>query len=182
MRGHDYYARARTEALIHTLAIAVAALAGALAFPLAARASTSSVTVGATAPDFTLKALDGRNLRLSEYRGDVVVLTFWASWCGACRPALEEANAFVATQGKDGAVVLGINIDGDVARARSVADSLSLKYPTLVDARQAVGRLYDIDALPFTLVVDRDGIVRGEWSDEVAPKADLAKTVAGAGQ
>lgn len=182
MRGHDHYARARTEALIHTLAIAAAVLAGALAFPLAARSSTSPVTVGATAPDFTLKALDGRNLRLSEYRGDVVVLTFWASWCGACRAALEAANAFAAAQGKDGAVVLGVSLDGDAARARSVAESLALKYPTLVDARQAVGRLYDIDALPLTLVVDRDGIVRGEWSDGVAPQADLSRTVAGVGQ
>jgi len=182
MRGHDYYARARTEALIHTLAIAAAVLAGALAFPLAARASTPAVTVGTTAPDFTLKALDGRNLRLSEYRGDVVVLTFWASGCGACRPALQEVNAFAATQGKDGAVVLGISLDGDAGRARSVAESLALKYPMLVDAHQAVGRLYDIDALPCTLVVDRDGIVRGEWSDEVAPQGDLARTVAGAGQ
>jgi peroxiredoxin len=180
MRGHDY-ARARTATLIHTLAIAAAALAGALAFPFVARGSTAAVTVGATAPDFALKAIDGRNLRLSEYRGDVVVLAFWASWCGTCRPALQEINAFAASQGRDGAVVLGVSLDGDAGRARSVAESLALEYPTLVDAHQVIGRLYDVEALPFTLVLDRDGIVRGQWSDKVAPQAELARTVAEVG-
>jgi peroxiredoxin len=155
---------------LHRLALLAAMLAGLLVFPLASRAAPAR---GESAPDFALKSTGGENLRLSEYRGDVVVLTFWASWCGECRQTLTTLNA-VAGAGGDGApVVLGVNLDGDSSRAASVAQSVGCRFPTLIDTRQQVGRLYGLDHLPLTIVLDRDGVVRGSWERDSVPAADL---------
>jgi len=163
------------NARMQTLALVAAVVAGMLAYPLAVRGAAAPMADGAAAPDFVLKSTDGRNLRLSEYRGDVVVLTFWASWCGPCRAALTELNAMPAESDSGRPVVLGVSLDGDVGRAASIAQSLGLKFPTLVDTRQAVGRLYDVEKLPLTLLLDRDGIVRGVWMAAPAPQVELTR-------
>jgi peroxiredoxin len=151
-----------------------AALAGALVYPLIARAAPAN---GSVAPDFVLKAVDGHNLRLAEYRGDTVVLSFWASWCGPCRETLSQLNTIATVSGTDGPVLLGVNLDGDAGRARSVADSLHLSFPTLVDSKQSVGRLYNVEKLPLTLLIDRDGRVRGAWAGDAAPMPELTRQV-----
>jgi peroxiredoxin len=123
------------------------------------------------APDFALKGIDGRNLRLSEFRGEPLVLHFWASWCGPCR----ESAASLDRLARDGdAAVVGVSLDGSVDRAASVANSLRLTSPTLVDLNQAVARTYDVDKLPLTLLLDRDGTVRAAWSGVPADLAELA--------
>jgi peroxiredoxin len=155
---------------LHTLALTAALLAGLLAFPLASRAAPAT---GESAPDFALKSTGGENLRLSEYRGDVVVLTFWASWCGECRQTLATLNGVAGSGGDQAPVVLGVNLDGDSARAASVAQSVGCRFPTLVDSRQKVGRLYGLDRLPLTIVLDREGVVRGSWERDSVPPAAL---------
>jgi peroxiredoxin len=151
-----------------------AALAGALLYPLISRAAPAQ---GAVAPDFVLKDVSGHNLRLSEYRGDTVVISFWASWCGPCRESLSQLNAIAAQPGAEAPVLLGVNLDGDAGRAASVAESLHLSFPTLVDAKQSVSRLYDVDELPLTLLVDRDGRVRGAWAGDTNPMPELARQI-----
>jgi peroxiredoxin len=141
---------------------AVAVAAGVPAF--AAPPALDSV-----APDFALKAVDGHNVRLSEYRGDPVVLHFWAGWCGPCRESVAALDALGLSTGTP---LLGVNLDG-VDRAAAVADSLHLKSPTLVDAQQAVARTYDVAKLPLTLLLDAEGHVRASWSGVPADLAEL---------
>ena len=156
---------------LHVVALAAAVLAGIVAFPLVSHGAPG---LGAVAPDFALKDLNGANQRLSEFRGDIVLLTFWASWCGPCRETLADLDAIDAAA-TGGPVVISVNIEGDAERARSVARSLGIRHATLLDDRQAVGRLYDVSHLPLTLLLDRDGVVRGSWSrDRVAAKELLA--------
>jgi peroxiredoxin len=143
----------------------VAAIVAAVGAP----ASAAPPAPDSVAPDFALKAVDGHNVRLSEYRGEPVVLHFWASWCGPCR---ESVAALDALGQSTGTPVLGVNLDG-VDRSAAVADSLHLKMPTLVDAQQSVARAYDVAKLPLTLLLDAEGHVRASWSGVPADLAEL---------
>jgi len=169
----DHAVRARLRARAHTAMLAAAALAGVVFFPLLTHAAP---TVGAPAPDFALKDLAGRNQRLSEFRGEVVVLTFWASYCGPCRTALQSA-ATAVTAAAGAPVVLGVSLDRDVARATSVAASLGLEFPSLLDAGQSVSRLYDVQHLPLTLLIDREGTVRQAWARDPVPAEVLIRNI-----
>ncbi len=116
--------------------------------------------VGRPAPDFVLKGLDGHNVRLSEYRGQVVLVNFWARWAGPSHqvmPALEQINS---TYERAGLVILGVSIDEDLAHAREFAASMRVSYPMLFDTADATGTRYGIEKLPMTLLIDRGGVIR----------------------
>jgi thiol-disulfide isomerase/thioredoxin len=112
------------------------------------------------APDFALRTLDGRNLRLSEFRGEVVMINFWASWCGACRQAMPALNELDEKYRRAGLVLLSINIDDELQRAEQMALGLKIRFPVLRDEQKAVSRLYQADTMPLTVLVDREGTVR----------------------
>ncbi len=112
------------------------------------------------APDFTLKSLNGENLRLEEYRGQVVLINFWASWCGPCRQEMPVLDRIHQRYEETGFSVLGVNVEEDSVAARKVAEKSEVTFPVLLDNEQLVSRLYDLKAMPSTVVVDRDGNVR----------------------
>lgn len=112
------------------------------------------------APDFTLKSKSGENLRLSEYRGQVILINFWASWCGPCRqemPLLDELHKDYA---KLGFSVFGVNVDKDPAKADKILRDIPVSFPILYDSDSQVSKLFDVDAMPTTVIVDRDGNMR----------------------
>ena len=129
---------------------------------LAAVAGTAlaAVAPSAAAPDFTLRTAAGPNLRLQEQRGQVVLINFWATWCGPCRQEMPQLNKLYDKYHAAGFVLLGINIDDDTRRATDMAAKLGLKFPVLLDTDKAVSRLYDLGTMPTTVLIDRDGRVR----------------------
>ena len=133
-----------------------------LIFLLLPLASASGVTglAGQPAPDFALKSIDGVNLRLSEFRGEVVMINFWATWCGPCRQEMPLLDELHQRYQKVGFRLLGINIDDDRRSATKMVRVLKVGFPVLMDERKEVSRLYDVDAMPATLLIDRSGIVR----------------------
>src|ERR1035438_853733 len=137
-------------------------LAGSLILAAVATVMLTAVTgasfaaaptiVGKDAPDFVLKARDGKNLRLSEFRGQVVLVNFWARWAGDSRkemPALDRINA---TYQRAGLVVLGVTVDDDVRRSDEFANSMGVSYPILFDLDGSTGRDYLIQRMPVSFL------------------------------
>ncbi len=112
------------------------------------------------APDFTLKSLECNNLRLAEYRGQVVLINFWASWCGPCRQEMPLLDRLHHRYEDTGFTVLGVNVEGDAKPAQDIVDKTNVTFPVLIDQDQKVSELYDLEAMPSTIVVDRDGVIR----------------------
>ena len=130
------------------------------AFGAAASMSAQSVAPATGAPDFTLRTMDGRNLRLQEQRGQVVLVNFWATWCGPCRQEMPHLNRLYDKYRASGFVLLGVNVDEDSKAAAAVASKLGVKFPVLYDPNKVVGKLYGLDKMPSTVLIDRDGKVK----------------------
>jgi peroxiredoxin len=114
------------------------------------------------APDFTLKSLEGSNLRLDEYKGQVVLINFWATWCGPCRQELPLLDRIHQRYQDAGFAVLGINVEGNekTAEAEAMITKAGVTFPVLVDEGQHISEMYSLEAMPTSVVVDRDGVVR----------------------
>ena len=119
-----------------------------------------AVELQESAPDFTLKSLGGDNLRLEEYRGKVVLINFWASWCGPCRQEMPILDRIRQRYQGAGFEVLGVNVEGKDPKARKVAERLGVSFPLLFDESQQVSANYDLQGMPFSVLIDRDGQIQ----------------------
>jgi peroxiredoxin len=135
------------------VALAVLAVAGI-------RTAAALPSVGVAAPDFASKSDSGRNVRLSELRGRVVLVNFWASWCSPCRQELPLLNKLYTQYRNAGFMLLAVNVDDNRKDAEAMLKRLGLRVPTLFDDSKKVAKLYGVDTMPATLVIDRDGRVR----------------------
>ena len=133
---------------------------GLLVTVVAATSLASSGLEGRAAPDFALKSSTGENLRLSEYRGDVVMINFWATWCGPCRQEMPLLDELYGRYQRVGFSLLGVNIDDDSRRAMAMVNELGVSFPVLFDEHKEVSKLYQVEAMPVTLLLDREGTVR----------------------
>lgn len=122
--------------------------------------TTASALQDKAAPDFTLKSSSGFNLRLSEHRGQVIMLNFWATWCGPCRQEIPVLNALHSEFQPLGFELLGVNIDEQPGKALKMAEDLNVSYPVLFDKEKIVSKLYGVKAMPTTVLIDRSGKVR----------------------
>jgi cytochrome c biogenesis protein CcmG/thiol:disulfide interchange protein DsbE len=113
-----------------------------------------------SAPDFVLKDLQDQDVRLSSYKGQVVFVNFWATWCGPCRQEIPHFVDLVNKYGKDGFTVLGIALDPrEFEKVAPFAEQMGINYPVLYD-KSGVSQLYGgIRSIPTTFVVNRDGKV-----------------------
>jgi peroxiredoxin len=116
--------------------------------------------LGQSAPDFALRAVVGDNVRLSEHRGEVVVVSFWSSRCAPCSSQLAALHRSLRTYGAAGLSVFGVNVDDDQTRAMQFAGAQSVGFPLLLDPGKQVSRHYRVDSLPMTILIDRGGAIR----------------------
>jgi thiol-disulfide isomerase/thioredoxin len=124
------------------------------------------------APNFTLPSLKGKDVSLSDYRGKVVFLNFWATWCPPCRfemPSMEELHQSLKSEGLE---VVAVDLGETKKKVADYIDSMNLTFTTLLDTRQQVGAIYGIRSIPTTFIVDQEGWLLGmaigarEWSSK----------------
>lgn len=130
------------------------------ALALSAGIAGSAAPASPSAPDFTLRTADGRNLRLQELRGQVVMVNFWASWCAPCRVEMPHLNRLADKYRSSGFTLLGVNVDDDPKNAAAAATKMGLRFPVLLDGDKRVVKMYDVATMPSTVLIDRDGRMR----------------------
>jgi peroxiredoxin len=128
------------------------------------------------APDFALKSVNGENLRLSEYRGQVVVVAFWASWCDECRELLEILQGLHTDIAGAEVLIMGVSVDQRDTRAERAAAGVA-SYPILLDVKQDVVKRYGIEKIPAMVIVDRDGMIATRLTGSAVMNTDLGAAV-----
>jgi peroxiredoxin len=116
--------------------------------------------VGDRAPDFELFDLQGRAIRLSDLRGQVVMLNFWAVWCGFCRIEFPVMQSAYERHQNDGFVVLAIDIQETQEAVQAFAEDVRMTFPVLLDSRGQVASAYRIRGLPTSLFIDAEGVIQ----------------------
>jgi peroxiredoxin len=127
---------------------------------LAARAAEKHELLGQPAPDLVARGITGENVRLSEHRGEVVVVSFWSGACNTCRAQLEALDRIARTYGSAGLTVIGVNLDDNIARAEKFARAQDVQFQLLVATAKNTGRDFRVDRLPMIVFVDREGVLR----------------------
>jgi len=135
----------RIAALVAALAIALPALAG---------------PEGGSAPAFTLAARGGHDVTLAQYHGQVVMINFWASWCGPCRQEMPLLESIYKKYNKLGFTLLGVNVEPDSKAADDWLRDTPVSFPILYDKDSKVSKLYDVAGMPSTVIIDRSGKLR----------------------
>lgn len=109
------------------------------------------------AKDFTLKSNTGKNIRLKDLRGQVVMLNFWASWCGPCRQEMPLLDKLYQRYNPAGFTLLGINVEADSKAADHLLKEIPVSFPILYDTTSTVSEQYKVSSMPSTVLIDCDG-------------------------
>lgn len=129
---------------------------------------------GGAAPDFTLKDLSGKTVRLSDFKGKVVLLDFWATYCLPCLDAIPEFQKLYTKYQKEGFEVVGISIDAFTDNVPEFVKKLGVEYTIVLDSDTTARKAYKVRGLPETFLVGRDGKLREHW---IGYDAELEKQI-----
>ena len=121
---------------------------------------TQALEIGEQAPDFTLKSMSGENLNLGEQRGNIIVINFWASWCGPCRIEMPILQDFHDQFQDLGVAVWGVNVEQQNQAGLDYIRELGVDFPIFFDASNEISAAYNVEAMPTTVIIDRNGTVR----------------------
>ena len=150
------------------LAVLVAAIIYTV-YTTAHKDNVQLLKVGDDAPNFSLVDLNGETHKLSDYKGQGVLLNFWGTWCKACKKEMPAINDQYKQFKDQGVQILGINIAESDLEVSSYTNKLGVEFPILLDKTKSVMRAYNVDPLPTTVLIDKDGkiakIIIGEMTE-----------------
>ena len=143
--------------------------------------AANQATAPKPAPDFSLPARDGGVVQLSELKGQVVMINFWATWCGPCRQEMPLLERIHAKYEPLGFTLLGVNVEPDSAAATAWLKDVPVTFPILFDAKNAVAEQFGVMGMPNSVFVDREGRVRyvhrGYKPGDEARYADMVRSL-----
>lgn len=125
---------------------------------------------GGTVTDFSLGSLDGSQIALADYAGEVIIMNFWATWCPPCRAEMPGINRFYEAHQDEGLVVLAINAQEDAATVRPFIDQSGFSFPVLLDLQGRVADQYSTRSFPTTFIIDRDGVIQHVQTGEITER------------
>lgn len=157
----DVSPRAGSSKLVIGL-LSLLVLAGAFTVVWVQSSKYEPLTVGKVAPDFELPDLKDRDVRLSDFRGKVVFLNFWATWCKPCKEEMPSMEVLYRNFKDDGLVVLAVSIDRVTTKddIPPFVNSMDLSFPILVDSWGQTDKEYKLMGVPETYIIDQDGVLR----------------------
>ncbi|MBI3805419.1 MAG: TlpA family protein disulfide reductase [Nitrospirae bacterium] len=132
--------------------------------------------IGGPASDFQAITTEGQSVRLSDYRGKVLLLTFWATWCEPCKKELPEIEAAYEKHKREGLAVLAVNFGEKREEAETFAKKMGFPFPTLVDRKVAIAERYGVISLPVSFFIDADGIIRERVIGGLMTEAGIGKS------
>jgi thiol-disulfide isomerase/thioredoxin len=144
----------------HRITPAARVLGMGLALAASLAVSAASITPGALAPGFQLHSAASTDLSLSDLKGQVVLINFWASWCGPCRQEMPILEQLYKKYKAAGFTLLGVNVEPKSGDAEGFLKSTPVSFPILFDPDSKVSRLYEVSGMPSTVILDRSGKVR----------------------
>ncbi|AMX01001.1 thiol-disulfide oxidoreductase ResA [Rummeliibacillus sp. G93] len=154
---------------IAILAVLVAAIVYTI-YTTANKNDVKLLKVGDDAPNFSLVDLNGKTHKLSDYKGQGVLLNFWGTWCKPCKKEMPAINDQYKEFKDQGIQILGINIAQSELEVTSFTDKLGVEFPIVIDKTRSVMRAYNVDPLPATILINKDGkienIITGEMKEK----------------
>jgi thiol-disulfide isomerase/thioredoxin len=168
--------------LVWLLAFAAIAVAAIVLVPLfvapGARPAGPQGLVGEPAPVFALANDRGTPVSLEQYRGKVVVMNLWASWCPPCRAEMPDLQRLSQAYASRGVAVVGVNEGESPERAGAFAGALGIRFPIWIDGQQQYGRVFSALGMPTTAIVDRNGVIAQAFDGQLT-YGEMQKAVAG---
>ncbi|MBI5034569.1 MAG: TlpA family protein disulfide reductase [Chloroflexi bacterium] len=148
------------SALVVLVVIASFAMKGPISEPAANRSSQI---------DFVANDFSGKPVRLSDYRGKMVMVNLWASWCPPCRAEMPDLIKYYNDHQAEGLVFLSVNSQDNLTSAQQFVREKQMPFPVLYDPDGKVGQVFRADGLPDTFVIDRSGNLRFTWTGQITP-------------
>lgn len=153
--------------------VPAAAAAPALAAPAPPATALDVLTgprLGAPAPDFDLKTVDGQTVDLDSFKGKTLVINVWATWCPPCREEMPDLIAAAPKLAKENVAFLGVDSTETAPIVRAFASAKGVPYPLAIDEDKSFAKSYDVQYFPTTYVIDPQGILRARYIDKIAPQ------------
>ncbi len=153
----------------------------ALALLVAGCSPTQGLKVGNPAPNFQLHNLDGEPVSLSDFRGESVLINFWATWCPPCRAEMPYLQQVYDEWSGIGLVLLTINIGESSSKVEEFMQDYNLSFPVLLDTKRDVAQKYNVRGIPTTFFIDKDGIIQdmkvGAFQSKEEIESSLSKII-----
>ena len=142
--------QAFTPSFLKQAAMAVMLLAG----------TAFAADAGGPAPSFTLAALSGQQSALSQYKGQVIMVNFWATWCGPCQQEMPLLDQMYKKYKPAGFTLIGVNVDKEAPAVKDLMARKPVSFPVLLDPANQVSKAYHVDEMPSSVLIDRMGEIR----------------------